>query len=259
MLCVFAMIFILSLVFSYTCVLNSEIMIARNQGYDAQAFYIAETGLAHMLWRLFDSNGDIDDVTSTDTQTFNAASNTFSAGTYRYSVTITEAENGNITLDSTGTNADLSGTAFTRQVQLILTNLALSGTATASSESGANVASRANDGDRSTGWQASGSGEQWIYINLGASYTVSKVMYRSNLDSFTVQTSNDAFTWTTVSSSYQEPSSPASPDNIYVVFDSIQCRYVRLYESAAPSAPWVYEFFIYSRPEAYDFSEDFSS
>ena len=263
MLSIFAMVFILSLVCSYTYLLNSQVMITRNHGYDAQAFCIAETGLDHMLWRLFDSDGYIDDVSSNDTQTFNAGSDTFSAGTYSYDVTVSEATDGALTLDSTGSNADLSGTDFTREVTLTLTNLALSGTATASSEAllplPPKVASRANDGDRGTAWQADAAGEQWIYIDLDATYTVSKVMYRCNLDSFIVQTSNDALAWTAVTNSYQEPASPASPDNIYVVFDDVSCQYVRLYEAVAPSAPVVYEFFIYTRPEAYDFSEDFSS
>ncbi len=255
LLSVFAMVFVLSLVYSYVCVLNSDVMITRNQGYGIQSFYIAEAGLNHMLWRVFNRNGDIDNVTAVDTQSFSTNSNAFSTGTCSYSVTISEAEDGDVTLDSAGTNADLSGTDFSSDIQLVLSNLALLGTAVAFSESLPNAASRANDGDRATSWQAGGAGEQWIYIDMGSTHTISKIMYRSNRSDFTVEVSGDALSWGAVGNPYQEPASPASPDNIYVVFNAVQCRYVRLHLAFAASVPWVYEFFIYANPEEYDISE----
>jgi len=254
LLVVFAMVFVLSMAYSYVCILNSEVIISRNQGYGMQSFYIAEAGLEHMLWRVFNRNGDINNVTDVDIQNLNANADAFSTGTYSYSVTISEAENGDVTLVSTGTNADLSGTDFSHNIQLVLSNLALSGTAVASSEVPPNSASRANDGDRSTSWQAGGTGEQWIYINMGSVHTVSKIMYRSNRSDFTVEVSSDALSWSAAGNPYQEPVSPVSPDNIYVVFDAVQCRYVRLHLASAASVPWVYEFYIYAKPEEYDIS-----
>ncbi|MDX6356084.1 MAG: hypothetical protein QOF98_2987, partial [Streptomyces sp.] len=82
------------------------------------------------------------------------------------------------------------------------TNLALGKTATASStESTSFPASAAVDGNTGTRWSSAFSDPQWLQVDLGATHTISSV----NLNweaaygkSFTIQTSTNGTTWTTI-------------------------------------------------------------
>jgi hypothetical protein len=82
------------------------------------------------------------------------------------------------------------------------TNLALGKTATASStESTSYPASAAVDGNTGTRWSSAFSDPQWLQVDLGATHTISSV----NLNweaaygkSFTIQTSTNGTTWTTI-------------------------------------------------------------
>ena len=81
-------------------------------------------------------------------------------------------------------------------------NLALGRPATASStESAAYPAGNAFDGDMTTRWSSAFSDPQYIYVDLGSTYTLcSVVLYweAAYATAFTIDISTDAVTWTTV-------------------------------------------------------------
>lgn len=73
--------------------------------------------------------------------------------------------------------------------------------AVSSTETGANVATNAVDGNGSTRWSSAYSDAQWIYVDLGASYNVNRVKIAWEValgKNYTVQTSSDAKTWKTI-------------------------------------------------------------
>ncbi|MDB6019212.1 MAG: coagulation factor 5/8 type domain protein [Pedosphaera sp.] len=81
-------------------------------------------------------------------------------------------------------------------------NIALNKAATASSlESSSYPASYAVDGNRSTRWSSAYSDPQWIYVDLGGTYSISRV--KLNWDpayakSYQLQVSSDAVNWITI-------------------------------------------------------------
>ncbi len=84
-------------------------------------------------------------------------------------------------------------------------NLALGKTATASSENGAEVASKAIDGDGTTRWQATTDNDadaQWIQVDLGSVQAVNSVKINweaAYAAKYQIQVSTDGENWTTVS------------------------------------------------------------
>ena len=74
--------------------------------------------------------------------------------------------------------------------------------ATASSlENATFPASNAVDGNTGTRWSSAFSDPQWIYVDLGATHTISSVTLNWEAAfgrSFQIQTSNDATNWTTI-------------------------------------------------------------
>ncbi len=81
-------------------------------------------------------------------------------------------------------------------------NLALGRPATASStENTGTTANLAVDGNAGTRWSSAFSDPQWIYVDLGGSYSVTRVVLRWEAAfgrSYQIQASNDASTWTTL-------------------------------------------------------------
>jgi len=94
-------------------------------------------------------------------------------------------------------------------------NVALSGTATASTEeSGSLSASNAIDGSVDTRWASVFADPQWIRIDLGESYNISRVQLRWEAafgSAYEIQVSDDATTWTTI---FTESSGSGGTDNI---------------------------------------------
>ena len=82
------------------------------------------------------------------------------------------------------------------------TNLALHRPAVASSEFGPQyAASFAVDGDVSTRWSSQFSDPQWIYVDLGQTYAINRVILRWETAygaNYEVQVSNDATNWTPI-------------------------------------------------------------
>ncbi len=96
--------------------------------------------------------------------------------------------------------------------------------ATASSTQDDFVPANAIDGDTTTRWQATANDGEWIYVDLGGNYSISQVelMWEAAYaTSYTIETSLDGASWTSVSS----VTSDGGTDNIYF---SITGRYVRI-------------------------------
>ncbi|SEG69172.1 Beta-glucanase, GH16 family [Actinacidiphila yanglinensis] len=100
-------------------------------------------------------------------------------------------------------------------------------TATASSlENATFPASAAVDGNSGTRWSSGFSDPQWLQVDLGRSYALTKVTLNweaAYAKAFQIQVSNDANTWTTC---YSTTTGPGGVQNINV---SCSGRYVRVY------------------------------
>src|SRR5581483_2374723 len=102
--------------------------------------------------------------------------------------------------------------------------------ATASStESASYPAADAVDGNTGTRWSSAFSDPQWIYVDLGASASITQVVLNWETaygKSFQIQTSNDASTWTTIYST------TAGTGGVQTLNVSGSGRYVRMYGTA---------------------------
>ena len=109
-------------------------------------------------------------------------------------------------------------------------NLALFKTAYCSStESAAYPASNAFDGDMTSRWSSAFSDPQYIYVDLGATYTLCQVvLYWENAyaTGFHIDLSNDASTWTTVATI------TGNTSQTNTISISGTARYVRMYGTA---------------------------
>lgn len=95
-----------------------------------------------------------------------------------------------------------------------------------SSENGATVADLAFDGDKGTRWASDFSDPQWIYVDLGASTPISRIVLEWETaygSAYKIEISDNAAEWTEI---YSESSGDGGKDDIPV---SAVCRYVRLY------------------------------
>ncbi|MGC9665994.1 discoidin domain-containing protein [Planosporangium sp. 12N6] len=106
--------------------------------------------------------------------------------------------------------------------------------ATASSSENADTpASAAVDGNTATRWSSAFSDPQWIQIDLGGTYTVSRVVLTweaAYATSFQIQTSTNATTWTTV---YTTTTGAGGNQSLTVTGTG---RYVRLYGTVRATA-----------------------
>ena len=85
------------------------------------------------------------------------------------------------------------------------------------------------DGNGTTRWASAFADPQWIYVDLGASKTISRVLLTweaAYATAFQIQTSNDAATWTTI----QTVTGNSALTNDLAV--SASGRYVRVYGTA---------------------------
>jgi len=108
------------------------------------------------------------------------------------------------------------------------TNLALNKTITASSSEGTGFeANKANDGNAETRWASLFSNPQWIYVDLGASYSITRVRLTWEVayaSSYQIQTSPDASTWTPI---YTTTTGDGGIDDLTGL--SGTGRYIRMY------------------------------
>ncbi|GAA0996224.1 lectin [Acrocarpospora macrocephala] len=123
------------------------------------------------------------------------------------------------------------------------TNLALNKPATASSvESGAYPASAAVDASTTTRWSSAFSDPQWIQVDLGATYTITRVrlVWEAAYGSaYQIQTSPNGTTWTTARS--VTGGNGGEDDNTGL---NNSTRYVRIYGTTRGTA-WGYSLFTF--------------
>jgi hypothetical protein len=119
--------------------------------------------------------------------------------------------------------------------------------AEASQYEGANAV----DGNAATRWSSQFADPQWIYVDLGAVYSISQVVLNWETafgQAYQIQVSNDALTWNTV---FTETAGDGGIDDI--TFPTIDARYVRMY-GAQRETRWGYslwEFDVYGVTETY--------
>ncbi|MBN1410421.1 MAG: discoidin domain-containing protein [Spirochaetales bacterium] len=125
------------------------------------------------------------------------------------------------------------------------TNLALNRPATSSSnESAGYSAGMAFDGNTATRWSSAFSDPQWIRVDLGAVYSISRVALRwetACARTFQIQVSSDGNTWSSV---YSTSSGTGGVNDLAVTGTG---RYIRMYGTARATA-WGYslwEFEVY--------------
>jgi F5/8 type C domain/PQQ-like domain len=108
--------------------------------------------------------------------------------------------------------------------------------AVSSTENTGTPGSAAVDGSTTTRWSSAFSDPQWIYVDLGATHTVNRVVLNWEAaygKAFQIQTSTDAVTWTTI---YQTTTGAGGINDVTV---SGSGRYVRMYGTVRGTA-WGY-------------------
>ncbi len=115
-----------------------------------------------------------------------------------------------------------------------------------STENGGTPGSAAVDGDTGTRWSSVFSDPQWIYVDLGASYPVNRVVLRWEAAygrSYTVQVSTNATSWSVV---YSTTTGDGGIDDIS--FIATTARYVRIYGTVRATGYGysLWEFEVYS-------------
>ncbi len=126
---------------------------------------------------------------------------------------------------------------FAMTAQATATNLARTGTGSASSVySSSYDASKAFDGSTTTYWRSSSGGTQWLRTDLGAAKSVSKVVVKwydttYYARGYRIETSTDGTSWT---SRYSTTS--ASSGTKTHTFSAVSARYVRIYCTSANSS-----------------------
>jgi len=106
-------------------------------------------------------------------------------------------------------------------------NVALGKTVEASTSYSSYPAGNVTDGDASSRWSSAFSDSQWIYVDLGAVYTIHQVVLQWETAygrSYTIQVSNDASTWSDV---YSTTTGDGGVDDITLALP-VSGRYVRL-------------------------------
>ena len=128
----------------------------------------------------------------------------------------------------------LSGLSIPQKVQAEQTNLAYGKKAVSDSDETANlVASKVTDGDlegKYARWaSAVNSNAHWIYVDLGAEETIKSVRVvweTRKATTYRIQVSNNASSWTDAK---VMTTRPASYDEVIVLDEAVQARYVRLH------------------------------
>ena len=116
-----------------------------------------------------------------------------------------------------------------------VTNIARGKPATASAVQGEYASANALDGDGTTRWSSTFADAQWIYVDLGATYNISKVKLtweRAFATGYQIQVSPNASTWTTI---YSTTTSDGGVDDLAGL--SGVGRYVRM-NGTARATQW---------------------
>ena len=200
------------------------------------------------------------DYTQTGAASFTAASGTVTipAGQATAQVTIDPIGDTTVEPDETvlltvtagtgytiGTPAGATGTVLNDEVSA---NLALGKTAVASTSYSGLPAANVTDGNPWSRWSSLFSDNEWIYVDLGAVYTINHIVLRwepAYGHSYQLQVSNDAATWSNV---YSTTAGDGGVDDITLSAPA-SGRYVRLLGTQRGLPPYGYslfEFEVYS-------------
>ncbi|MGI2293553.1 discoidin domain-containing protein [Paenibacillus sp. GXUN7292] len=138
-------------------------------------------------------------------------------------------------------------------------NLALNKPAVASSTEHDNgvpwphlLPGKAVDGNASSRWSADRNDNEWFYVDLGESMTVSRVVINWHVpavaEKYKLQVSNDAQTWTNVFAGETELTASSSGKDI-IEFEPVQARYVKFQgvKRASQYGYSIYEFEVYEK------------
>ena len=128
-------------------------------------------------------------------------------------------------------------------------NLSLGKTATASNTSGTMVAANAVDGNSTSRWSSDGSGNNsaWLQVDLGQSYTLSKVVLNweaAYATGYKIQLSANGSSWTDAFST------TTAAGGVETRTFTGTARYVRM-QGVTPKTTWgysLYEFEVYGLP-----------
>jgi hypothetical protein len=198
------------------------------------------------------------DYTQTGAASFSATAGTVTipAGLTTAQVAVNPTADATVEPDETVLLTVVAGTGYTvgtpaGAIGTILSdegavNLALGKTAVASSTYSGLPASNATDGNVLTRWSSLFSDPQWIYVDLGAVYTINRTVLRWETAygrSYQLQVSNDASTWSNV---YSTTTGDGGVDDITLAIPA-SGRYVRMIGTvrATRYGYSLYEFEIY--------------
>lgn len=182
----------------------------------ARAFWLAEAGRAKARWALT-SGGESVGWAASDVP--------LGGGTY----SVTSFYSGsNCTIISDGyIPDDINPVARSRVVESNIpfnsasTNLSLSATASASSESGGHPAGDAIDGNSHSKWAASDKDDAWFKLDFGGSTTFRQIIYDgNNINSCTIYYSSNDVSYVAVSNAVESPAGTVN-------FDPVTARYLR--------------------------------
>jgi hypothetical protein len=178
------------------------------------------------------------DYAQSGAASFTTASGTvvIPAGSSTASVTINPAEDSEVELDETVVLTVTSGTGYTVGSPAVATgtiwnddgNLALHKPAVASTTYPGLPASNVTDGNLGSRWSSQFSDNEWIYVDLGAAYTINRVVLRWEAAygrGYQIQVSNSSSSWPTVN--YQTTTGDGGVDDITLPA-AASGRYVRM-------------------------------
>ncbi|MEO5562934.1 MAG: discoidin domain-containing protein [Chitinophagaceae bacterium] len=148
-------------------------------------------------------NGSTDNTAVTGYEIFrNGTSLGTTTGTTFNVTNLSQGTNYSVTVRARDAVPNWSAQSGALSVRTASANLALNRPGFSSSnESTILIPSAAVDGNMSTRWSSLFSDPQWIYVDLGATYTINRVVLRWEVAygrSYTIQTSSNASTWSTI-------------------------------------------------------------
>ncbi|SEG76488.1 parallel beta-helix repeat (two copies) [Actinacidiphila yanglinensis] len=116
------------------------------------------------------------------------------------------------------------------------TNIAAGKPTSASSSNSLYPVANVTDADASTYWESNGAFPQWAQVDLGASYSVGKVVLKlppstawaARSQTLSVQGSTDGSSFSTLAASAARTFDPATGNTVTITFNAATARYVRI-------------------------------
>ncbi len=138
-------------------------------------------------------------------------------------------------------NSAYAATAFTINGDTVQgsDDLAYNKNVTASSESDANTAAMAVDGDSTTRWESDANQDEYFQVDLGGVYAINTVVINweaAYAQEYSIQVSEDGVDWTTVVTKY------GMAGEVETTFAAVDARYVRM-QGIARATAYGYSFY----------------